>query len=876
MPHGGCRRILTGLQPGVGTPTGVENGDKMVFSSVPGGFKISPEDKQFINKQRAITMAVNNSLIQVGAVFLKMSGKNPIDDDWAEYNYRDTDLQSWIDNEDNWSKNVGFNLQLGWLDIDVDTEDPFYNECVIAALEYLGVDTRFRFGRRSVGVATHILVQLGEEEAANFDELSRFNPKEFRINGKRYHTELRSFPTNIADKKNLYVAAKQVVMPGSIYTHKVNDGEYDISIWYTKDGNPADNVREIAATTPRRANYNSIVRAIAFATFIYVLRDHWVEGQRQATANKICGWLARVVRDGEAMNNHEVISADVFCPVDTADIAEQLLSFLCDFFGDDEKHMRIRSFRDAQDKLDRNPDAKIPGWPAMEQMLGAQAVNALRTTFTPGSDVSILTKMAERYIYDETDSTYIDRERHASNFEKFCHDPSDLERRHIDETVMINGKPRPAFRMFETSKMRVRVSGRNLHPDMQPGAIFRVNRRNEIVSDDDPDPTGNTVFNTWRGWPLSSPEPVQPDLLNDLVRRTDQLLGYLTCDNQDQIDWIKKWLAWTFQHPADKQQIAWVVVGGQGVGKSFFGNTYLSALMGSLWGTTSAQIIDGKFNIGPFINKMMVFVDEVKFHNENGTDEVKKLIRNVDVPGMEKFGEGRTYKIYSRMMFASNRFDMSLGQSSVIDRALFYTKAYDAKFMAMTDAKFREWADTLKPFFVEFNELLKRVDVREHLFHYYMTLPTDKFEVESIKFSSGQDPEITGSNMRPSRRIAKYIIEEGRVIEDRSIEAPFTLTQLGHRIQEVATVLNMRPVRTDLVLAEWQDAGLIGRTMTGFRFLYKEETLIDMFSAAISVPLDKRWEYTDDDRGEVDESSRTKPWKGNRSGVVQSAKKDKF
>ena len=275
----------------------------MVFSTVPGGFKLSADDERVVNTQRGITRAVNDKFIQVGAVYLRTSGKMPIDDDWAEKHVRDTNLQDWIDDEQLRMANVGFNLQMGWMDIDIDAEDPAFNECMVAALDYNGVDTRFRFGRRSVGYPTHVLVQLGEDEASNFEELSRFEPREFRIGGKRYHTQLRSYPTNIPDKKNLYRSAKQTVMPGSVYLHKTDADQYDLSVWY-KRGGIAENVQELAATTPRRAGFNQVVRAIAFATFVYVLRDHWVEGSRQTTVNKVAGWLARVVADGQAINNH--------------------------------------------------------------------------------------------------------------------------------------------------------------------------------------------------------------------------------------------------------------------------------------------------------------------------------------------------------------------------------------------------------------------------------------------------------------------------------------------------------------------------------------------------------------------------------------------
>lgn len=842
----------------------------MQFNTIAGGFEVSAEDRALINKQRAITLDVNNKFIQVGAVFLKTSGKNPIDDKWAESSFRQTDLQSWIDNEDSRDLNVGFNLQFGWVDIDIDAEDPRFNACMIAALEYNGVDTRFRFGRRSVGFPTHVLVQLNEEESSNFDELTRFEPKEFRIDNKRFHTQLRSYPTN-TDAKNVARQAKQTVMPGSVYMHKQQEGAYDVSVWYNGRA-VADNVRQIAATTPRRASFSQIVRSIAFATFLYTIQDHWVEGQRQVTAIKAAGWLARVVKDGQALNNHEAIAKDVFCPVDTDEIAESLLQFVAGYVGDDEAPMRVRAYRDAVEKLERNPDAKIPGWPAMEAMLGVARVNALRATFTPGSDVSILTKMAERYAYNEHDNTYIDRVRHRNNMESYFHDPGALERRHIDETVMISGKPRPAFKMYETSRMRVRVAMRNMYPDMEPGSIFRINKQGNTITDEDPDDSASAVFNTWRGWPIAPAYPVNVALLNECIEKLDKLLGYLTCDNTDQAKWVKHWIGWTLQHPGVKQQIAWVVVGGQGVGKSFMGNTFIQALMGTLWGTAAASVISDKFNIGPFVDKMFVFVDEAKFHNEAGTEEIKRLIRNVDNPGRMMYTEGQNYKIYARMMFASNTFDMAIGQKSVIDRALFYTKAYDSRHMDMTDAEFRAWTETLKPFFDEFAKFMERQEVREHYVHYFMNLPVVKQEVESIKHSSSMDADIIGANMRPSRRIAKYIIEECRIIEDMSIEYPFNTPALAHRIEEVCNVMHIRPLRTDLVVAEFLEAGLVDKTMNGFTFRYRCGTLVEKFGEAISMELDKRFEFSDDDFGVNDDPMKKKPWKGARKGIVQTGR----
>jgi hypothetical protein len=472
---------------------------------IAGGFTISAEDQKLLNKQKVITRKINEKFIQVGAVYLKPASKHPLDGDWHSKVQGDVDLQAWVDAPEHSILNLGFNLQLGWMDIDIDADDPEYNRFILSALAHLSIDTRFAFGRKSAGVPTHVLVQLMEDESANFEALSRFEPKLFKLGKSHYHTQLRSFPTETGEK-NVIRSAKQTVVPGSVYSAKSAGQEYDVSVWYGSKG-IASNVTEIADTTPRRCSFISVVRGVSFGSIAYLLRNHWVEGQRQSVAHKLTGWLARVVRDSQALNAHQGISKEVFCPIDSDSWAESLLEFICKSFGDDERHMRVRAYHDAVNKLERNPDAKIPGWNSMQELLGAEAAHALRGAVMPGSDVSGLSKMVERYVYDETDNRYIDRERHAV-YSHYAHEGAELERRHKADTIFIGGKPREAFKVFESSTLRKRVGFRDLYPDLDPGQIFRIGVTGEVVPDDSDSPA-QVIFNTWKGW-LFNPIPTLP------------------------------------------------------------------------------------------------------------------------------------------------------------------------------------------------------------------------------------------------------------------------------------------------------------------------------------------------------------------------------
>jgi hypothetical protein len=76
----------------------------------------------------------------------------------------------------------------------------------------------------------------------------------------------------------------------------------------------------------------------------------------------------------------------------------------------------------------------------------------------------------------------------------------------------------------------------------------------------------------------------------------------------------------------------------------------------------------------------------------------------------------------------------------------------------------------------------------------------------------------------------------------------------------MANSLNTKPCRTDLVAAEWEQAGILEFAGPNMQFTYKHETCLDLFGDAISTPLEKRYTFTEADRGPND--FQRKPWKG--------------
>jgi hypothetical protein len=840
----------------------------MTFKSIKGGADLTPPDDDLVRRQKAITAKINEKFIKVKAVWLKPQSKEPIDAEWTRGEHGDLDMTAWIDNPERQPCNLGFMTNSGWLDIDIDANDPEFNKVVVAALTHVGVDTRLAFGRRSTGCPSHVMVSLPKEESDTFDQLQRFEPKAFKISGERFHVQLRSSPTN-SDKKNAVASAAQTVMPGSVYDAKIIGIEYDPAVWYVHDNSIADNVTSIIVTTPREAEYKLVVRGIAFGVIAYFMRGEWTKGSRQDTARILGGWLTRIVNESQALEETTGLKAGVICPINSDEIAASLISFICNYCGDDEKPMRLRTFADARRKIDLNPsNARVPGWGAMLKMLEAQAMEAIKTVLRPGADTSILAQFAEDYLYCKASTMYIDRKSMLDGL-NYEFEPGALKTRHASDRVMIGGKSMRAFDIFEGSKLRILVGTTDLLPDWQPGFVYRRGISGRILSDEDESERAHTVFNTWRGWTVLPIDTIDPAMMERAVALLDRLLGYLTCDNEKQIDWIKKWLAWTWQNPGTKQQIGWVCVGGQGVGKSFFGKTLMPKIMGDLAGIVVAKTLGTDFIVGSFKDKMFVFMDEVDLTRDaDAAGIIKDLVRSVRVQGAEKFQESRGYSIYARLMFASNKTNTGVVERDVTDRAIFYTRAYDEHFLKMTQPQFRHWTLGLKTFFDDFEAALDNFDFCRHLVRYFMDIKTDRHEIESIEHSSSSDSEVAKANMSWTRRIAQKIVESGWIAaNDLAWEMPFNGDQWHERVKFETEKTGMK-VSPDKVMAEFETMGLIERVVDGGirlqRSTLRWQSACEQFTASTNAELTDI--YRDFVEGETGENTTTLADKTRRIG----------
>ena len=472
--------------------------------------------------------------------------------------------------------------------------------------------------------------------------------------------------------------------------------------------------------------------------------------------------------------------------------------------------------------------------------------------------------MSERYLLDISTNNYLDRDLLLQGlpYEK-KHD--DLAHRHNNESFFVGKKKLNPFRLYAMSDMRTDVSTADMFPGEEPAAIIRCSPVHGILKTDEIQPDEYRAFNIYRGFIVKPTGAVNPDLMRKCVTAVDRLFGLLTRDNDAQIKWLKQFIAWTIRFPAVKQQVAPVIIGGQGIGKSVFGDTFMHALFDDLAGVGSAAALENNFLITPFVGKLIVYIDEVKLSSAAAINEVKKLVRQTRISGETKYKDRKGYQIYSRLILTANKADIGLNPEDAADRALFFITSWNATNKRMQPQEFNEWTWTLKPFFTDLTDMLERADVRQHLMRYFMDIEVTRAELESLTHSSRDDEDVVKATMSKARQVAREIAASAHVIAGNDLTAWFNLHHLSGAIFREDT----RTSRVDrhAVMQEFESAGVVEQMSGGFyRFKWGYGKTLQELGKAHNLELLPQYPTGpgDFDVNPILSSVNPPPWRGNK------------
>ena len=193
-------------------------------------------------------------------------------------------------------------------------------------------------------------------------------------------------------------------------------------------------------------------------------------------------------------------------------------------------------------------------------------------------------------------------------------------------------------------------------------------------------------YNTWTGFPAT---PKEGDFSH-----IDYHLRHIWCrDNLEHYNYLIGWFAHLFQKPWEKPEVAPVIKGIQGTGKSIIMGGVLRRLLGRYYmQVDKPELFTGKFNYHLY-GKLLITSEESIFGGDQAAKNVaKNLITSETLPMEEKGQTPRTESSHHRIVFLSNE-EIAIGADGR-ERRYFGLEVSDEK--ANDHAYFEELAHAIK------------------------------------------------------------------------------------------------------------------------------------------------------------------------------------
>jgi hypothetical protein len=803
--------------------------------------------------QRILTIEfITKRRLNAPVIWLRPESLSPSPDDALKTSGKlDTNLEEWRSKDD--ERNLAARLTDGYVELSVKSPDDVWFQLLAAQL-----DTRAAFGPLDKPISS-IIFKI--EDPTTIERWGDLWPKGHKTKeGAWVETKLNYSTPPTKSANAIWRDSKP--LPGSRFGG-------DLVVWRPRGKPPATDVElgleDLEARPVPATNMESICRAIAFATLGYWIRIYLdgLEEWDTILTRTLGGWMARLVLEGQDINARgKSLEGVCWAPVDSPATVSELLTFLGKLGA--KKDLGV-AFLHAEAALQRSPTAPIAGWNAIETLLGPQAKVGIRRAFRAGLDIDAIEQMSDQYIFDRTAGEYLDRDELLKGL-NYAHKFDDMVGRHQNETIHVGKKAHNPFRLYAQSSLRTDVQHREFRPGHKPGAILRFSPVHGLLNGEDQHPDEFKLLNTFPGFTIKPIAVVDQWVMGRATSMLDKMLALLTRDNDAQMLWLKKFNAQIAQHPEIKPQVCPIIVGGQGIGKSQYGDNFQRAMFGGMAGGAAADLLsDNKFVITPFVGKLITFIDEVKLESAGAINTIKKLVRADYVSGQFKRQDQRDYYIPSRLMIASNSPDIGLTPADAADRAFFFVMAWTAENKRMTDSEFQSWALTLQPFSSEFIQALESVVFKQHLMRYFMDLEVTRAELEDLEHSSRTDETVVRSTMSKARQVARDIVADARVLQGMDITAWFTTAMLRDAIKRVDGPRTK--VEVSQVIMEYERAGVIEAIRGDLRkFKYKYGTLLEVLGKAHNLPITNNWDYEPDDYGdnEVASLGGGREWRGNK------------
>ncbi len=822
---------------------------------------LTPEQRAATLRERELLAVAARQLEAPVHYCLPRSDKQPFDSP-DELHKTDQDLRVWIDDADKQGLNAVVFLQGGVVEARFFGPDQTLNQCFFAACAKVGVSPRYAFGRASKPFAASVLFKLRDDEAKRLDDdYAGFKPKPFTLDDARRGVVLNHSPPS---RKGVTPALITARAPGSLMAG-AGGLNYDLIVWRDESGQGPAAIWRTAAPA---VEFFQIVRAAVFASILNIVTVKAWEGY--AERRSFSEWLARVTRDGQAINANVVFSRASRAVVADPAQAEALIALICENRSqkaliEAQRLECVSMFQLARKRLDADPGRlDVAGWSIIRERFGEEAQIALRGVLNVGADSTLLEDFAERYLF--CNGEFIDRQAFKEGRTQFVFTKDVLALQHAPDLIQTGKKPVEAFAIFIKSKLRQDVTDIEIHPDREAGSILRITRQGAIVPDDDYAPEhSRLVFNEWAGLYIKPAKTIDAALKAECEDKLDHMLS-LVARTKERAAWIKAHFGWILRHPGQKQQVALVCTGDQGTGKTFLCTDFAIAVFGAYAGKASVKALENQFYIPSYVRKLWVTHDEV-VSKPDTIEIVKDLIRSTRISGEFKNKDPAVYTTYARLSFTSNEANPGLSRNGA-DRGLFQVTSITAESEGLLPGQLQERLNkTAKPFYKSYAAFLQRDDVRQAYVKLLLDCaPDDIAEVEDLTYSAMRDADVAAKHLTPAQLVAKTILETGTMHSGLDIAMPFGPPHLRSRVTRIGVEIGVRGASPDAVLDLYREAGILHPPENGkpFMFKFKIGSLQKLFGEYLGASMHSNWVLEPNDYMPNDwrDGDALEPWKG--------------
>ena len=497
--------------------------------------------------------------------------------------------------------NIGLHLHGSLVDVDVDGDGEF----LLDALEHFLPPSSHVWGR-TTRPRTHRLYHLRQAE-------KNFDPTQFPV-----------------IRRLMRIEAVKVEIRGG----QTSRGEYSLlpgSIHPSGDKYEWTSIQD-AQSTLTVVEPQVLIDAIRKAGAATIISPLWTEGIRQELTMALAGFLHRASSIGLSLSGEDGFAFD-------ADTGLQFLEAVMQIAGDDpsDAFMRRKAFEATWKKAEAH--VPVTGASTIEKLTGDEnVVGQLYALLCDNPSVEQIDEFARQFAIWKGPALAVDLE------------------------LVAKGEPRPFMsrRQFANSyghRFVEGTGGRKLLPELLwslssavrvNGLTFEPSEPDQIVSTE----AGDKI-NQWIGFRTELPP------LDESVA-VQQFLDYMkrvVCNDDDSLyQWVLAWCADIFQYPSDKPGTALVLVGTEGVGKSFLGECILGPLIGSAHyaQTNNVENLTRNFNVA-FANKVLIQCDEaINSRQKTHAARMKSLITDRTMTIEPKGVDQYFLPSHARILFTSN------------------------------------------------------------------------------------------------------------------------------------------------------------------------------------------------------------------------------